>query len=410
MIRSGKTPSGGAENYLDSGIPLIRSQNVHFDGLRLDDVAFIDASMDHDLRASRLVAGDVLLNITGASIGRCCVFPKSIGAANVNQHVCAIRPKPALIDSGFLSAFLSSAVTQWLIKSGENGTSREGLTFEQIGNFTLLLPPMDEQRTIATFLDRETARLDGLIEKRRRMITLLHEKRSSLITQAVTRGLNPDVAFKDSGIEWLGQIPSHWHVKRLRHIGKAVIGLTYDPADVVEPSCGVLVLRSSNVQSGRIELEDKVFVKTTVPPRLLTRIDDILICSRNGSRALIGKSAKIDLQSSGVTFGAFMTIFRSPHAGYLYYVFNSRLFDYQSGAFLTSTINQLTVSNLNGFEVPLPPEQEQKEIVSHINKEAVRVDALIERNQRSVLSLTEYRASLITAAVTGQIDVRAFTP
>lgn len=209
---------------------------------------------------------------------------------------------------------------------------------------------------------------------------------------------------RPTGIAWLGSLPDHWEVKRLRHIGKAVIGLTYDPVDVVDPESGVLVLRSSNVQSGHIDLRDTVFVRGAIPERLRTKIGDILICSRNGSRALIGKNALIDATSSGVTFGAFMTIFRSVYNEFLQYVFRSPLFEFQSGAFLTSTINQLTVDNLKNFEVPLPPIHEQRAIAAFLAGETARLDRLIEKRRRMIALLHEKRASLITHAVTRGLD------
>ena len=142
-----------------------------------------------------------------------------------------------------------------------------------------------------------------------------------------------------------------------------------------------------------------------IPEPLRTRVGDILICSRSGSRALIGKNALIDESSSGLTFGAFMTVFRSPHNEYLFYIFNSPLFDYQAGAFSTSTINQLTVETLNGMEIPLPPVSEQKAIVANLRQDTARLDRLVEANERTIALLKERRAALIAAAVTGQIDV-----
>jgi type I restriction enzyme, S subunit len=206
--------------------------------------------------------------------------------------------------------------------------------------------------------------------------------------------------YKESGVEWLGEVPEHWEMKRLKYLGEALIGLTYDPNDVVSQDEGVLVLRSSNVQGGQIVLEDNVFVNKEIPERLRTKVSDILICSRNGSRALIGKNAKIDESASGATFGAFMTIFRSTCNDYLFYIFNSALFDYQSGAFLTSTINQLTVGTLNCFEVPIPPLPEQRSIATFLDRETAKIDELITEQQRLIDLLKEKRQAVISHAVT----------
>jgi len=271
----------------------------------------------------------------------------------------------------------------------------------------LLVPPRAEQRAIAAFLDRETARIDALVAKKERLIALLQEQRTALITRAVTKGLDPTVPMKDSGVEWLGEIPAHWEVKRLRHLGDAIIGLTYEPDDVVGPdNGGTLVLRASNVNHGRVVFDDNVYVRRTIPEHLRTRLGDILICSRSGSRALIGKCALIDACSTGMTFGTFMTIFRSSHNAFLFYVLNSTIFDYQSGLFLTSTINQLTVNSLKDLTVPVPPEEEQAVIAQAVGRETGRIDALVAKVRDAIDRLKELRTALISAAVTGKIDVR----
>jgi len=268
------------------------------------------------------------------------------------------------------------------------------------------LPPLPEQSAIVRFIDHFDHRINRLIRAKQKMISLLNEQKQAIIHRTVTRGLDPNALFKPSGIDWLGHVPEHWEVKRLRHVGEAVIGLTYEPNDVVDEKSGVLVLRASNVANGRIVFEDSVFVKHKIPERLRTRSGDILICSRSGSRALIGKNAKIDGLAVGVTFGTFMTVFRSQYNDYLLHVFNSKLFDYQSGAFLTSTINQLTIGNLYSFAVPLPPPEEQAAIVRFLDEAAADFDRASAIAQREIDLLREYRTRLIADVVTGKLDVR----
>jgi type I restriction enzyme S subunit len=325
--------------------------------------------------------------------GRCStefLVLRSIG--EISPHYLAYQ----LLSPGFIR----------LINAMTYGTKMPRANPEHVTNVGITLGRLDEQDAIASFLDRETAKIDTLIEKKKRLIELLQEKRTALITQAVTKGLNPNVPKKDSGVEWLGEIPAHWEVKRLKHVGLAIIGLTYEPADVVAPDEGVLVLRASNVCDGHIVLEDKVFVKRAIPDCLITRVGDILICSRSGSRSLIGKNAKIDKALVGLTFGTFMTVFRSIYNDYLFYAFNSTLFSYQSGVFLTSTINQLTIYNLNNLTVPVPPHDERSVIIAFLDRETVKIDALLAKIREAIDRLKEYRTALISAAVTGKIDVR----
>jgi len=302
------------------------------------------------------------------------------------------------------------------VDSSTYGAKMPRASWEFIGSSVQPTPPIDEQRTIASFLDYETSKIDALVEKKRVLVERLKEERMALITHTITRGLpadvaravglNPNARRRPSGVEWLGEMPEHWEVKRLRFVGEAVIGLTYDPTEVVDRSDGILVLRASNVVNGHVSMDDAVFVKARIPERLITRVGDILVCSRSGSRALIGKNAMIDGESAGVTFGAFMVVFRSAHNDYLFHVFNSTLFEYQSSAFLTSTINQLTIENLYSFEVPIPPTEEQCAITAFLDRETAKIDRMITTAETTIERLLEYRTALITAAVTGKIDVR----
>ena len=320
----------------------------------------------------------------------------------IGRGLCAIRPQQHW-DARFAWWALLEACHQLNFVS--TGSTYDAVATEDVGNLLVETTAPGAQRAIADYLDRETTRLDALVAAKERVLGLLAEKRRALITRAVTRGLDPDASLRDSGIPWLGKIPAHWELKRLKHVGRAIIGLTFDPADTVTDDSGVLVLRASNVQDQKIVLDDNLFVLMDIPEILRTRVGDILICSRSGSRALIGKNALIEQATAGLTFGAFMTVFRSPHNKYLFYIFNSPLFDFQAGAFSTSTINQLTVETLNSMEVPLPPPSKQKAIVASLRERTSRLDRLVEATNRTITLLKERRAALIAAAVTGQLEV-----
>ena len=151
-VGSGKTPRGGAETYQSDGILLIRSQNVHDEGLRLDDAVFIDESTDEEMAATRVQPDDILLNITGASLCRCAIAPEDIPRSNVNQHVCIIRPDINRIVPRYLQRVISSGVVQSQIFSFETGSSREGLNFHQVRSLMIPFPDLPEQHAIGNFL------------------------------------------------------------------------------------------------------------------------------------------------------------------------------------------------------------------------------------------------------------------
>ncbi|MDD4964855.1 MAG: restriction endonuclease subunit S [Gallionella sp.] len=194
-IASGKTPLGGSEIYVDEGVLFLRSQNVYDEGLRLEDVAYITEAINEVMSVSSVRPNDILLNVTGASIGRSCVVPFEFPAANVNQHVCVIRLR-VLSQVPFVGLFFKSMPVKNQIDHAQNGAAREGLNFDQIGNMSIALPPVNEQHAIAAFLDTETEKFDTLTAEANRAIALLQARRSALISAAVTgkidvRSLSP---------------------------------------------------------------------------------------------------------------------------------------------------------------------------------------------------------------------------
>ncbi|EKH9208462.1 restriction endonuclease subunit S [Vibrio parahaemolyticus] len=309
------------------------------------------------------------------------------------------------VSGRFVYYYLSSNFYKVAMEGNAKSTV-DSLRLPQFLNFEFSLPLIEVQNKIVNFLDHETAKIDTLITKQEKLIELLKEKRQAVISHAVTKGLNPDVPMKDSGVEWLGEVPEHWDMKRLKYLGEAKNGLTYSPDDVVSQEEGVLVLRSSNIQDAKLSFTDNVYVDMDIPSRIRTKENDLLICSRNGSRKLIGKNALITKEAVDMAFGAFMVIFRSEVNPYLYWVLNSPLFEYQSGSFLTSTINQLTIGNLEGMEVPLPPKNEQEDIKAYLINKTIKFDQLINKAVYKVKLLNERKTALISAAVTGKIDVR----
>ncbi|WP_278682850.1 restriction endonuclease subunit S [Paraclostridium bifermentans] len=186
-IGSGKTPKGGSEVYQDKGVIFIRSQNVHNTGLRLDDVVYISHEADEEMKSSRVQNKDVLLNITGASIGRTSIFEFDNLNANVNQHVCILRPKTNNILPTLLNKIIQSDYIQEQIQSMQTGSSREGLNFEQIGNMSLVISEdIKIQESVDMCLDEKINNMNAIINKTKIQINKLKEAKQSLISEAVT--------------------------------------------------------------------------------------------------------------------------------------------------------------------------------------------------------------------------------
>jgi type I restriction enzyme S subunit len=182
-VGTGVTPTGGATVYEDSGVMFLRSQNIHNEGLKLNDVAYITEGIHTEMKGSQVQFGDVLINVTGASIGRCFVFERD-HEANVNQHVCILRPKQDVILSEFLMLQLQSERIQTLINMIE-GASREGLTNNEVKNYFLFVPSIEDQKNIISEIKIETATIDKAIAKAEREIELIEEYKEATIAASV---------------------------------------------------------------------------------------------------------------------------------------------------------------------------------------------------------------------------------
>ena len=189
-IGSGSTPTGGASIYVNEGVKFLRSQNVFFEGLDLSEVAYITDEIDEEMKGTRVMPGDVLINITGGSIGRCYYVDNSLGRANVNQHVSIIRPSK--VDTHFLKYYLQSFVGQFQVSLLQNGGNREGLSAAALSNFKILLPTKEEQQSIASYLNTKCAEIDSLIDLKRQKIEALKDYKKSVIFEAVTGKTNID--------------------------------------------------------------------------------------------------------------------------------------------------------------------------------------------------------------------------
>lgn len=201
----------------------------------------------------------------------------------------------------------------------------------------------------------------------------------------------------------VGMIPYDWDAKPLGEIGDSLIGLTYRPSEV--RNYGTLVLRSSNVQNSTLCFDDNVFVETDIPERIMVRPGDILVCVRNGSRDLIGKSALIDERAIGMTFGAFMGVFRSEFGQFLHHVFQSGIFKKQINEHLGATINQITNKSLNSFKVPLPPTDEERTAIANALSD---VDALLATLDQVIAKKHDLKQAAMQELLTGKTRLPGF--
>ncbi len=394
-IGSGKTPKGGAEVYTTTGVMLLRSQNVHFDGLRLDDVVYIDDEMDQDMASTRVQPNDVLLNITGASIGRCTVVPSEFEAANVNQHVCIIRPDLARLLPRYLNLVLQSPTIQDEIWFGENGSSREGLNFEQVGAFEIPLPPLPVQQRIADQAQTEVLTVERLIQQKQQLLNKLSEKRRALIANVVMRGLNPDVPMHPSNANWLGEIPAHWQTTR--------VAWCFSERD--ERGRPDLPLLEVSINGGvRLrEFSDSRIEQTAADHNTykVAKKGDICFNKMRMWQGAVGAVPQDGLVSPDYVVAKPTQLLDSDYFGRLFQTPQCSAEAGRRSHGIVWDRLRLYWEEFRDMVVPVPPLEEQRAIVDATHKAASELDALKQATEATVALLEERRTALISRAVTG---------
>ena len=272
------------------------------------------------------------------------------------------------------------------------------------------VPPLPEQRAIASFLDSETSKIDALVAEQRRLIELLKEKRQAVISHAVTKGLNPNAKMKDSGIEWLGDVPEEWRVTPIGHLTENLSYGFTNPMPTADE--GPLMLTANDVDYGRVKYESARFTTLDAYTNLLTaksrpRKGDILITKdgtlgrvaiHNGQLACINQSVASLRLRKEVVSPQFIT------SCLLANVYQDRMI-FEAGG---TTIKHIYISRLAKMPIAYPGMNEQSRIVAYLGSETVKFDALITEAQRATKLLQERRTALISAAVTGKFDVRNY--
>jgi type I restriction enzyme S subunit len=272
----------------------------------------------------------------------------------------------------------------------------------------ILMPdvPEKEQQKIANFLDHETAKIDTLIDKQQQLITLLKEKRQAVISHAVTKGLNPDVPMRDSGVEWLGDVPAHWNLVPVKHISNIRYGIGEPPKYQDE---GVPLIRATNIRSGKISEVGLVLVNPyDIPAARIVWLDagDIIVV-RSGAGT--GDSSIIPKNYAGSIAGFDMVV--RPTKCLPDFLGHVLLSNYVRNNQIDLEKTRAAQPHLNAEELGecfalLPSDEEQQSIVAYIDREILKLDFLVSKAESAIDLMKERRTALISAAVTGKIDVR----
>jgi len=407
-----------SEHYTDGGTRVVRLQNIRaseFDGR---DAVFIDAEYGaSELAGHDVLSGDVLIAGLGDEnnvVGRACMAPPNLGSTIVKADCFRFRLDRSVAHPEFV-AFQLSAGAPHAAGQLATGTTRSRIPLSLMASRRLALPPTLEQKTIARFIIRETAKIDALVAEQKKLIALLKEKRQALISHAVTKGLDPAVPMKDSGIEWLGQVPAHWEVVSLARVTRTKcdgpFGSGLKSEHYVDE--GVRVIRLQNIRSGAFDDRDAAYIDPQYCAEELEGHDvrggDVLIAGLGDDNNTVGRAcvAPVDIEPAMVKADCFrFRVNERAHAGYVSWALTAGA-TFDAGRLATGTTrSRIPLSVTATRKLPLPPRQEQADIFEFIRRRQSELSSLVSEAERAIDLFKERRSALISAAVTGKIDVR----
>ncbi|MBI2863398.1 MAG: restriction endonuclease subunit S [Chloroflexi bacterium] len=404
LIGSGTTPPTGGARYFDGIVPWVNTSELRENVIFSTEKTLTNEAIAEFTTLKTYPAGTVLFAMYGATIGRVAILGVP---ATVNQAVCALA-EPNRFYPRF--AFYGLQASREFLASSSSGGGQPNLNAEKVRDHKLPCPDMDSQHTIVDYLDREAARVDALILAKERLLGLLAEKRRGLITHAVTRGLDPGVPLRDSGIPWLGEIPVHWNLTRLKFVaevrGGLALGQSYRAAEVVEYP----YLRVANVQDGRMDLAEVATVRVpkTEAESCLLQVGDVLMTEGGDAdklgRGCIWTGEIAPCLHQNHVFAVRPKLVGSDWLNAWTCADIAKAF-FESRAKRSTNLASISATNIGELPIVIPPVSEQSVIVARITEESDRLDLLRAATERSIALLKERRAALITAAVTGQINV-----
>jgi type I restriction enzyme S subunit len=393
----GGTPDKGRSEYWNGNIPWVSPKDMKCGEIK-DTEDHITAEGLGNSATQLINPGAVLLVMRSGILRHSIPVAINYVAVAINQDMRALIPHPR-VESRYLARLIEGHQQELLNAWSKVGSTVESLESDLVGETEIAIPPLPRQRAIADYLGRETARLDALVAAKERVLGLLAEKRRALITQAVTRGLDPRAPLRESGIPWLGKIPAHWSVERSRWLFRE-----RDERSVTGEEEMLTVSHLTGV-TPRSEKDVNMFEAETNEGYKICYASDLVINTLWAWMGAMGVSSV-----KGIVSPAYHVYQPDPRLEPAYIdalvrmpVFAQEVTRYSKGVW--SSRLRLYPEGLFEVFLPVPPIEEQRAIVGHIVKETAKLDSLHSATERTILLLRERRAALIAAAVTGQTPV-----
>lgn len=370
---------------VSDGVAFISAEAIKEDKIDFDKKRGNISREDHERFSKKYEPqrGDVYMVKSGATTGNLARV-ETDAEFNIWSPLAAFRPDPQKTNTDFLFYYMKSKRFFTAIELGWNYGTQQNIGMNVLENLKMVRPPIGEQTAIAQYLDRKTAEIDALITDKKRLLELYEEEKTAIINQAVTKGLNPDAPMKDSGVEWLGEIPAHWEVKRLKYVthlrsGKNIV------SEQIKETGDYPVFGGNGLRGYFSEF---------------THDGNFVLIGRQGAYCGNIKYGK------GKFWASEHAVVVSPLIAYEMIYLGELLRSMNLNQYSVSAAQPgLAVDTIKNLQIPFPPLEEQHSIVRHIETECAGIDAKKAKTEKLIELLTEYRTALISEVVTGKVKV-----
>lgn len=390
------------------GVPIIRIMDIESNRVQSEELERISPVLSHEFRRTLVRRGDLIISVVG-TIGKNFIVPAELEGSNLSRALARIQLN-SFMSERFLQYYMQSKPFEVTIDLVTQGAAQRVLNLSDLREFIIPCPPISEQDRLVRFLDRRVGGLSVLVAKIEKSLQLLREKRCALIAHYVTKGLEQTTKMKESSVSWIGKIPQHWRVARIRHVAKLESGHTpsRQHSEYWVPSeCNIPWVSLADVwqiRDGRQEFikETSECISTKGLMNSAARLLPVntVILSRTAS---VGFSGILGRPMATTQDFANWICTTALLPEYLLYVFRAMANDF-ARLTMGSTHKTVYMPDIADLKMPLPPLGEQREIVKNIRSEIRQLDSILDKIEKQKECLGEYRQALITAAVTGQID------
>ena len=381
--------------YKDKGIPVIRIGDILNEQISFENIVYVQEN--NELEKFMAHKNDILIAMSGATVGKIGIYSTE-DKVYINQRVGIIRT----IQYNFIKRMFTTNGFVDYVNLSSAGSAQPNISSEEILNFYIPAPSIKEQQLIATYLDQKCSEIDELITLQEEMITKLQSYKQSVITEAVTKGLDKNVPLKDSGIEWIGKIPEHWNTYQLKRCSKFINGYAFN-SNHFNKDKGIPVIRIGDILNEQISFENIVYVQENNElEKFIVHKNDILIAM---SGATVGKIGVYNSDDK-VYINQRVGIIRTTQYNYIKRMFSTNGFiDYINLSSAGSAQPNISSDGILNFHIPVPPLNEQQTIADYLDQKCSEIDELISIKQQKIEKLKDYKKSLIFECVTGKRKV-----